>query len=130
MARLELDQHVHVAGRREGLTQHGSEERQPLDVMAPAEVGEDPSVDGDLDGHGWIVADSGLSVAPQQSRYRREADVPPDIGSVVNLSTGLDWKRSRGTAGSRPRQARSLDRPQAGRKCSGKASWVEHTPRS
>src|SRR5712691_3651489 len=38
--RLELDQHVDVAVGPEIVTKHGAEQRQPPDVMAPAEVGD------------------------------------------------------------------------------------------
>ena len=46
-ARLELDEHVHVAFGREVVSQHGAEQGEASDAVAPAESG-DP-VHGDLD---------------------------------------------------------------------------------
>jgi hypothetical protein len=87
VGRLELDQDVDVARKREVAPQHRPEERQPLDVVAPAEVCEGPLVDGDLDGQGGIVADSWAPVA-LQGRAARE--------------------RGRSLAGSVPRRRRSV----------------------
>src|SRR5258706_13709227 len=46
LARLELDQNVHVAVRPEVVAQDRAEEGEPTDVMAPAEVGD--SFGGDV----------------------------------------------------------------------------------
>jgi hypothetical protein len=48
VARLELDQHVHVALRTEVVPEHRTEERQPTHVVALAEVGDGRPVDGEL----------------------------------------------------------------------------------
>ena len=73
MTRLELNEDVHIAGRREVVPQHRAEERQPPDVVTSAERGDRLPVELEPRGHVGIVAQAavGRGAGPYGTRGRR-----------------------------------------------------------